>query len=114
MYAVGQKVLTQLWQADASALQVGSYTSPHPGALVFMARQRGGTGRSVRAGTVYVSKQALDDDVEAAALEGLDYLLTRVRMETFPACPMTRKAPVLAVRDSKGRRVMRDGDSLPF
>lgn len=114
MHAVGQKLLTQLWQANAFSVQVSSHTSPDPSALVFMARQRGDTGRSARGGTVYVSKQALDDDGEAAALEGLDYLLTRVRMETLPACPMTRKAPVLAVRDSGGMRMMREGDSLPF
>jgi hypothetical protein len=63
---------------------------------------------------VYVSGPALDDDGEAAAREGLDHLLSRVRAETLPACPLTRKAPVLAVRDSEGLRVMREGDSLPF
>ncbi len=114
MHTVGQKVLAQLWQAEAFALQVTSHTSPDPSALVFMARQQGGTGRSARAGTVYVSREALEDDGEAAALEGLDYLLTRVRMETLPVCSMTRKAPVLAVRDSEGMRIMREGDSLPF
>lgn len=114
MHAVGQKVLTQLWQADAFAVQVSSHTSPDPDALVFMAQQRGSADRPARAGTVYVSKQAIADEGEAAALEGLDYLLTRVRMETLPVCPMTRKAPVLAVRDSEGMRVMREGDSLPF
>ncbi|THF70944.1 hypothetical protein E7T06_05145 [Deinococcus sp. Arct2-2] len=114
MQAIGQKLLTQLWQADGFAVQVSSHTNPDPSALVFMARQRGDTGRSARAGTVYVSAQALNDAGEGAALEGLDYLLTRVRMETLPACPMTLKAPVLAVRDSEGMRVMREGDSLPF
>lgn len=114
MHTIGQKLLTQLWQADAFAVRVSCHTSPDPDALVFMARQREDTGRPARAGTVYVSGPALDDDGEAAALEGLDYLLTHVRMETLPACPMTRKAPILAVRDSEGMRVMREGDSLPF
>jgi hypothetical protein len=114
MHAVGQKVLTQLWQADAFTVQVSSHASPDPDALVFMARQRSNADRPARAGTVYVSREALEDDGEGAALEGLDYLLTRVRMETLPVCPMTRKAPVLAVRDSEGMRIMREGDSLPF
>jgi hypothetical protein len=87
MHAVGQKVLSQLWQADAFAVQVSSHTSPDPDALVFMARQRGTPDRPARAGTVYVSKQAIADDGEDAALEGLDYLLTRVRMRRFPPAP---------------------------
>lgn len=114
MHAVGQKLLTQLWQAGAFSVQVSSHTSADPDALVFMARQRSATERSERAGTVYVSREALENEGEGAALDGLDYLLTRVRMETLPVCPMTRKAPVLAVRDAEGMRVMREGDRIPF
>ncbi|MFB9993850.1 hypothetical protein ACFFLM_17975 [Deinococcus oregonensis] len=99
--ALGQKALARLWQADAVSLEVSSQTSPDPDALVFMARQPETVNRPARAGTVYVSKHALDNDGEAAALDGLDYLLTRVRMELLPTCPITRKAPILAVRDAE-------------
>ncbi|THF70946.1 hypothetical protein E7T06_05160 [Deinococcus sp. Arct2-2] len=112
MQAFGQNVLARLWQADAVSVEVSSHTSPDPDALVFMVRQPETVSRLARAGTA--SKQALNNDGEAAALDGLDYLLTRVRMETLLTCPVTRKAPILAVRDAEGLRVVREGDRLPF
>lgn len=114
MQAIGQKVLARLWQAKAVSVQVSSHTTPDPDALVFMARQQEIPGRPAQAGTVYVLRAALEDHGEGAAAEGLIYLMARATAETLPTCAMTRKAPVLAVRDAEGLQVLRQGNSLPL
>ncbi|UQN09068.1 hypothetical protein [Deinococcus sp. QL22] len=101
-------------KSNHAPTEIRAYTTPDPDALVFLARHPAQIERPARAGSVYISREALEDHGDRAAVEGLAYLLARVEDDTLPTCPVMRKAPVLAVRDSEGLRVMREGDSLPF
>lgn len=96
MQALGEELLRQLILPAGVEIQV--LIDQDPAVLAFVARMK----HPSRAGTVLVSQEAAEDDGPAAVTEALRALLARIERGLLPDCPVTLKAPVLAIRTSQG------------
>ncbi|WP_157464922.1 hypothetical protein [Deinococcus apachensis] len=99
------EAMQPLAERYASAVQLAhteitASVSANPDLVVFVAR-RASPGGPTRAGSVGVSKQAIDDFKEAALAQGMERLLKLVR-EGLPEWPGSGPAPVLDLFTTKG------------
>lgn len=98
MQDLGEELLRQLILPADADIQV--LIDPDPAVMAFVARLK--QSQPPRAGTVLVSQEAAEDDGPAAVTEALRDLLARIERGLLPECPVTLKAPVLAIRTSQG------------